>query len=128
MDADRIANLAVELNSLSYEEKKEIYQKTFSLGYLASEEMNDRLVLISLIALTYQKMKLKDRTITPLTILVKITGEKDKNSIYYQFLESISIIAEDFSYGTKKIDSCGLKTSTEIINKIKELLNTWLPF
>jgi len=128
MDADKIIDLSAQLNKLEYEDRRDVYQRTFSLGYLCSEEMNDRLVLISLVALVYQKMKLKDKDITPLTVLLKITGEKDKGSVYYQFLESLAIIAEDFSYGIKKIDACGLKTSPEIINKIKELLNTWIPF
>lgn len=128
MDADKVISLSTQLSKLEYEDRRDVYQRTFSLGYLASEEMNDRLVLISLIALVYQKMKLKDKNITPLMVILKITGEKDKGSVYYQFLESLAIIAEDFSYGIKKIDACGLKTSAEIINKIKELLNTWIPF
>jgi hypothetical protein len=128
MDADKIINLSSQINQLEYEGKRDVYQRSFSLGYLASEEMNDRLILISLVALVYQKMKLKDKNITPLAVLLKITGEKDNNSVYYQFLESLAVIADDFSYGIKKIDACGFKTSPEIINKIKELLNTWIPF
>lgn len=128
MDADKIIDLSAQLNKLEYEDRRDVYQRTFSLGYLNSEEMNDRLVLVSLVALVYQKMKLKDKDITPIKVLVKITGEKEENTTYYQFLEALAIIAEDFSYGMKKIDACGLKTSAEIINKIKEILNTWIPF
>ena len=43
-------------------------------------------------------------------------------------LENLSILIEDFSYDCTEIDSCGLKTSQEIVNKIKEILNTWIPF
>lgn len=128
MDADKVISLANQLNKLSYEEKLELYQRVFSLGNLASEEMNDRLILISLVALVYQKMKLQDKNVTPIAVLLKITGEKDTNSVYYQFLETLAIIAQDFSYDVKKIDTCGFKTSQDIINKIKELLNTWIPF
>lgn len=122
-----VIKLAERLNALTYEEKLEVYQRVFSLGYLASEEMNDRLILISLIALVYKNMQAKDSKITPLRILMKITGEK-QGSAFYQFLESLAIIVEDFSYEMKKIDTCGLKDSQSIINKIKELLNTWIPF
>jgi len=128
MDAVKIMDLANQINKLSYEEKQDIYQRVFSLGSLTSDEMNDRLILISLVALVYQKMKLQDKNVTPITVLLKITGEKDKNSSYYQFLETLAIIAQDFSYDVKKIDTCGFKTSQEIINKIKDLLNTWIPF
>lgn len=128
MDIAKVNKITSFLDTCNYEERKEVYQKTFSLGYLNSEEMNDKLVLISLIALVLQKMKQKNPDITAIDILVKITGEKEKNTSFYQFLETIAIIAEDFSYCTKKIDACGLKTSEEIIKKIKELLNTWMPF
>lgn len=128
MDRNKVAEITIQINTLEYTDKKDVYQKVFSLGNLQSEDMNDRLVLISLIGLTYQKMKDKDSTITPLKILMKITGQSKDNSGFYQFLEALSIIVEDFSYGVKKFDSCGLKTSQEIINKIKELLNTWMPF
>lgn len=128
MEADKVVDISNQLNRLTYEGRKDVYQRTFSLGYLNSEEMNDRLILISLVALVYQKMKLKEKDITPLKVLVKITGEKEENTTYYQFLEALAIIVEDFSYGMKKIDACGFKTSAEIINKIKEILNTWIPF
>ena len=128
MDIDKVNNVVEILNTSSYEEKHQVYQRIFSLGYLNSEDMNDRLILISLVALVHQKMKLKNPDITPLDILVKITGEKEKNSVFYQFLETLAIIVENFSYCTKRIDSCGLKTSDAIITKIKELLNTWMPF
>jgi hypothetical protein len=129
MDANnQIIDTSNRLNKLDYESRRGVYQRSFSLGYLSSEEMNDRLVLISLVALVHQKMQLKDKNTTPLAVLLKITGEKEPNSAYYQFLETLSIIVEDFSYGIKKIDACGLKTSPEIINKIKEILNTWMPF
>lgn len=128
MEREKVANITLQIDALEYSDKKEVYQKIFSLGNLESSDMNDRLILISLLGLTYQKMKEKDSMITPLAILMKITGQSKDGSYFYQFLEALSIITEDFSYGVKKFDSCGLKTSQEIINKIKELLNTWMPF
>lgn len=127
MSENKTKELIEQINKLDYNEKKNIYQAIFSLGYISTEEMNDRLVLISLVALSYKQLKLKDKTLTPLKLLEKITGHKPGSS-FYEFLIALSIIVEDFSYGIKKIDTCGLKTSQEIINKIKELLNTWLPF
>ena len=65
---------------------------------------------------------------TPLKLLMKLTGEEKSNSGFYQFLEALAILVEDLSYGCTKIDTCGMKTSQEIINKIKEILSQWLPF
>ena len=117
-----------QIDQLNYQDKITVYNNAFSLGKMNSDDLNEKLVLISLVALTTQKMKLKDPKITPIQILMSITGQKRDDSAYYQFLEGLSIIVDDFSYGCKKIDNCGCKTSQEIINKIKEILSTWLPF
>ena len=128
MDRKAIDSIVIGLDDLEYTEKLSVYNKIFSLGNTNSDNMNDKLVLISLVALTTQKMREKDATITPLKLLMKITGQIKDNSGFYQFLESLSILVEDMSYGCKKIDTCGMETSQEIINKIKEILNTWIPF
>ena len=73
-------------------------------------------------------MREKDPLTNPLKLLMQITGQIKDNSFFYQFLESLSIIVEDFMYGCKKFDPCGLKSSQEIINRIKEILSTWVPF
>lgn len=124
-DSTRIVR---EIELLSTEEKSKIYQSCFSIGYFGGDNLNDVLILISLLTLTYKKLKEKDKTLTPLKLLLKITGQKEDSSAFYSFLESLSFFIEDISYNAKKIDSCGLNTSQEIINKIKEILNTWIPF
>ena len=116
------------VQSLSLEDRRAIYGKIYSLDNLSSDDLNEKLVLISLVSLTYQKMREKEPTITVMKILTSITGQIKDNSAYYQFLESLAILVDDFSYGSKKIDACGMKTSAEIINRIKEILNTWMPF
>lgn len=127
MDREKIDSVVFNLETMEYTDKMSVYAKVFSMGNLSSD-MNDKLVLISLVALTTNKMREKDSTITPLKILMKITGTIKDNSAFYQFLEALSIIVEDISYGCKKFDTCGMKSSEEIINKIKEILDTWLPF
>lgn len=128
MHRELVEDLHGTLNNLDYYDKHSVYQKVFSLGNLASDDMNEKLVLISLVALVTQKMREKDPTNNPLKILMQITGQIKDNSFFYQFLESLSIIVEDFMYGCKKFDPCGLKSSQEIINRIKEILSTWVPF
>lgn len=110
------------------QEKKEYYFKNFSLGSIGNGNVNDKLILISLLSLTYLKMKEKTPDIQVIDILKSITGVNPDNSAYYQLLESLSIIVEDYCYNCKTADNCGLTSSKEIINKIKGILSTWVPF
>lgn len=110
-----------------YQSKKEIYKNTFTFGYIDAD-LNTKFALISLVALTSYKLRDKNPSLTTLDILLKITGQTKDYSAFYHFLESLAIIVEDFSYGCTKFESFGLKTSSEIINKIKEILNKWHPF
>ncbi|MGV8961930.1 MAG: hypothetical protein ACOH2V_00935 [Candidatus Saccharimonadaceae bacterium] len=128
MEREKLNGLITQVNGLTYEDKNLLFQSVFSIGNLLTPEFSDKLVLVSLVSLVQQRMHEKDPSMTHLKVLTKITGREKDESSFYQFLESLAIIAKDFSYGTKKIDPCGLTTSQDIINKIKELLNTWMPF
>lgn len=119
-------NLINEIKNLSYDDRKKLYIETFSLGVFGDGDMNSKFILLSLVSLVYQKVK--NNKITPLDVLLKITNKSKDNSYFYRVLENISIMVEDLSYSTTTIDSCGLKTSDEIIKKIKEILSTWTPF
>lgn len=128
MNQNKVDLISDEINSLSYEEKLKVYTKCFSIGNFLSKHVNERLILLSLLSLTYFKLKEKDKNIKPVDVLIKITNGKKDDTFFYQMLESLSILVEDFGYNCNKADSCGLKNSQEIINKIKEILNTWIPF
>lgn len=128
MEREDLELLKTQINALDIEDKHILFQGCFSIGRLASEDFNDTLVLISLVALVYERLHKKDPTITHLKILTQISGKEKDDSGFYQFLESLALVSRDLSYGTKKIDACGLTTSQEIINKIKGLLNIWMPF
>jgi len=125
---DKIDDIVQSLYDATYVEKKSVYSHSFSLGTFSSENVNDKLVLISLLSLMYIKLKAKDKAVTSLEILLKITKQKVDNSGYYEMLENLAIMVEELSYNCKKADSCGLKSSEEIINKIKEILSAWIPF
>ena len=127
MDREKIDSAIRLLQSMDYHDKLEVYSKIYDIGTF-SEDMNDKLVLISLLTLTYRKMKEKNPDITPLMILMKLTNTSKSNNHYYLMLESLSIIVENFSYACKKVDNCGLTNSQDIINKIKQILDLWLPF
>lgn len=127
MENPEIDRIIQEVKSLNYSDRRKLYSILYTTGTIGTN-LDDKLVLISLISITYLKLKEKNPKITPLDVLEKITGESKSESYFYKTLESISIIVEDFSYGNTTASSCGLKTSQEIINKIKELLNQWTPF
>lgn len=121
--------MQTSVKNLSYDEKKNIYAQLFSLGFLnRSKNVNDKLILISLISLTYLKMQQKNPKIRVIDILKSITKQEEDNSSFYNMLEALSIIVEDHSYDCTTADNCGLKSSQEIINKIKEILDSWTPF
>ena len=104
-------------------DKRDFYFKNFSLGSIGNGNVNDKLILISLLSLTYLKMKEKNKDITVIDILKSITKAKADDSAFYQMLESLAIITEDFCYNCNIADSCGLKDSQSIINKIKEIIH-----
>lgn len=124
MNVDEITN---EINKLSYEDRFKLYVRCFGFGNLLSDEFDDKLILISLIALTANKLKEKNPKLTTLDVLLQITKEKEGTS-FYNALENLSMLVDDLSYSVSKFNSYGLNDSKQIINKIKELLNTWTPF
>lgn len=127
MDREKVDSAIKLIHSLDYHDKLEVYTKCFGSNVFG-DEMNNRLILMSLLSLTYNKMKEKNPEITPLKILMQLTNTSKSNGHFYQMLETISIQVEDFSYQCKKIDNCGLTNSQDIINKIKQILDLWLPF
>lgn len=121
--------LAQELSELSFEEKSRLYTVVYGFGSIASTNITDKLVLISLIGLSSYKLKEKNPEMTTLDFLIAITkSTKKKDEQFHNFLENLAILVDDLSYATKEFDTCGMKSSAEIINKIKEILETWLPF
>lgn len=127
MDEQKVASVLESFNSLTYEEKKMFYNRTFSLGRVG-DNLDDLMILLSLTTLTYQQLRKKNPGVTPLSVLKKITSQEEDNSYFYKVLEHLSIISEDLANCYDKVSSCGLKDSSEILTKIKNLLNTWTPF
>ena len=109
---------------MEYSEKKDVYSKNFSLGYL-NTNFSDKIGLISLICyITYTK-KQKEPGIDCYKVIRAITKDV---SLPDDFIETLSIICEDYMYGTKEFPTFGCKTGDEIIKKIKSTLETWVPF
>lgn len=125
---DKVIEINEAISKLSYREKEDLFSTHLSLGTFSSDTVNDKLVLISLVSILYIKLKEKDSSVTPLKILLKITGQKEDDSGLYQLLETISLLVNEFSYQCKRADTFGLSSSKQIVNKIKEILSAWIPF
>lgn len=124
-----IINIENQLKELSYSDKSKLFTRTFGFGTIESIKLNDKLILISLIAFAHSKLKVNNPDLTILDLLLQITKvDKDKNKHFYDALENLAIYIEDLTYGSKEFDSCGLDNSKDIINKIREYLLSWLPF
>lgn len=124
-----VINIEREVLNLNYDDKSRLFARCFGFGTIESIKLNDKLILISLIAFAHSKLKIKDPKLTILDLLLQITKiTKDRNKNFYTALENLSIFIEDLTYGSNEFDSCGLDNSKDIINKIRELLQSWLPF
>ena len=117
------------INDASYDDKRTLYSSFFSSGTQTTGKMNNKLILISLICLVSQKMSVDNKTVTPKDVIEKIVGKVlNVNNAYDHYLIGLSIVCDDMMVGVTEIDSFGLKTSAEIITKIKNILDEWLPF
>lgn len=117
-----------ELGNLSYEEKRALLPQFISLGTFSSDDVFDKLILVSLVSLVYLKLKKTKPKITPLEVLLKISGDSEVGSYYYNMLESLALLVEEFCYQCTTSNAFNMTDSKEIINKIKELLSAWTPF
>ena len=121
--------LEVLLESTNYDDQRSIYQKLFTSGTQTSGKLQNKLDLITLVCLVSQKMSVDNKTVTPKDVLEKITGKSlNYNNSYDHFLIGLSVVCDDMMFGVTDIDTLGLKTSGEIVSKIKNLLAEWLPF
>lgn len=110
----------------SYRDLSAVYAYYFTLGNL-NTDIGSKFALISLICYLTYKVRKKNPKVTCLQVINKIT-ENDKAKHDERFIQGLSIICEDFMRNTSEFLTFELKTQKEIISKIKEIMNTWLPF
>lgn len=106
----------------SFKDLKGFYQDHFSLGYLNCD-FNSKATLIALICYVTNKMKEKSPNVTHYQVIRKLADL----SIPESFIIGLAIICEDWSYGVTEFPTFGIE-SKKIPSKIKELLNTYVPF
>lgn len=106
-----------------YNKMREMYSKLFSLGYL-NVDINRKFALISLVCFVTYKAKAKKPDVTHYSILMNITKD---NTLPEDFIKGLAVVCEDFSYGCTEFPTFNLK-GTDVINTIKEILNSYVPF
>lgn len=109
----------------SYEELKRIYNKYFSLNFLGYD-ISNKFALISLTCYLTNILKAKKPDITHWSVLYKINS-KGNTHIPDDLLMGLSIICSDFAYGCTEFPTFGIEDK-KIPEKIKEILNSWIPF
>ena len=121
-----LANL-MEAWEPSYSELEKYYSKYFSLGGL-NTTIENKFGLISLICYITQQVRKKNPDATCYQVIMKIVGDSPINDYNMEFLRGLSVVCTDFMNHTTEFLTFDLKSSKEMITKIREILNTWLPF
>ncbi|MDO4465528.1 MAG: hypothetical protein Q4C49_00760 [Bacillota bacterium] len=118
-------------NGPSYLEKKSIYTRYFSSGNNTFQSFDNKMELLTLICFLTQKMSKKDPEKYPNAKAVLDMIFKD--SIDWadsDYVIGLSIVADDLLFGTvTEIKNPGeYKNAKEIVSRIKELIEQWMPF
>lgn len=113
-------------SDLSYKGLKYLYERYFSLGGIAGE-IDNKFALISLICILTNAAKKKNPDTNCYSIICKVT-ESCKNRLPEEYIQGLAIVCEDFMKGSNKFNACGLKSAKEMVDKINEILEKWLPF
>lgn len=108
-----------------YEEMQKIYKQYFSLSFLGSD-INNKLALISLTCYLTNKLKQKKPDVTHWTVLYKINS-KGNTHVPEDLLKGLAVICSDLGYGCTEFPTFGIEDK-KIPEKIKELLDNWIPF
>lgn len=121
------------------ENKRFIYAMWFSSKTNTLMSFKDKIELYTLICFLTQQMKKKDpvKYGNPIKVLNAIykknfeeVGEEIPVTGENEYILGLGIVCEDLLYGTEDtipIPS-GFKNAQEIVNRIKQLIEQWLPF
>lgn len=107
----------------NFEKKRTLYTKNFSLGY-CGDDFSTKVALISLIGYLTKKVQKKKPNVSYLDVIKSVSKGLDLEE---DFLYTLAIVCEDFSYGCKKFQTFGLNDK-QIPSEINKILKSWNPF
>ena len=104
---------------------QKIYSKYFSLNFLGND-ISNKFALISLTCSLTNKLKAKKPDVTHWSVLYKINS-KGTTHVPEDLLKGLAVLCSDFGYGCTEFPTFGIEDK-KIPEKIKELLDSWIPF
>ena len=111
----------------TYSELEETYRKYFSLSCLDTT-IENKFGLISLVCFLTQQSRKKNPDATCYQVIMKIVGNEITDKYRLQFLRGLSIVCDDFMKHTSNFLTFDLKSSKDMVTRIKDIIDTWLPF
>lgn len=107
------------------EELSAYYREHLTLGCLATD-IGSKFALISLICFLTKQARKNKPDATCAQVIKKIVGDSSSNS--KGLLKAVAVICEDYMRNTTEFLTFNLKSSKEMVDKIKEILHCELPF
>lgn len=116
----------------NYDDKKNTYYKCIDLGTMTTGKIEDKLELFKLLCFLTQQLIKKDpvKYGKPIDVLNLLYENKLKNNseAFKNYIDSLGILCEDLLYGVNEIQNPGFTNSKDIILRIKQLIEQWIPF
>lgn len=110
----------------SYQDLEEYYKEYYSLGNLNCD-IGSKFALISLICFLTKQAKVKNPDATCYLVIMKIIdGEESQHNL--KFIRGLSIVCSDIMEHCNEFLTFDIKSSKDMVKKIKEILHTYLPF
>ena len=131
-DMTKQSTMTIDLNNMSLDTKKFLYDSYFSSKTNTSQSFNHKIELLTLLGYLTQQLKKRvpDTFRNSYDVLKKyvlvgnILEQADED-----YISGLSIVCDDLLYGVQDIDPpTQYSNSAEIKNRLKELISGWLPF
>ena len=110
----------------TYKELEDYYREYFSLGNLNCD-LGSKFALISLICFLTKQARQKNPDATCYLVIMKIINNNE-SSYDMKFIRGLSVVCTDLMKHCNEFLTFDMKSSKEMVVKIKEILNTYLPF
>lgn len=112
---------------MSYDELKQFYDNNFGLSFL-NTTIEERLAVVGLICNVTYELKKKKPDVNCYQVIMKIMENYNIPHDMEKFLIGLSIMCEDTMRNCSGVSNFGIEGGKKQVAKIREILETWLPF
>lgn len=131
-DMSKQSSGTIDLNNINLDTKRFLYNSYFSSKTNTSQSFSNKIELLTLLAYLTQQLKKRvpetfknSYDVLYKYILVGMSLEEADN----EYLSGLSIVCDDLIWGTNDIEKpSNYSNSSEVKDRIKELISGWLPF